>query len=427
MKSYCWTVLMPVAASIAAITAPANAQSIAPQAAVPAVEPAPPTPSAAQEKKPLAGYDEKFILRSADDKFSLKFSAQFQARFAYTSYAEELGKANEAAFLIPRSRAGLSGNAYGKGNTYFLLLDFGKGSVNLLDSWVELEGLPKQLYVRVGQMKKPFSRQQLTSSANYQFVDPASTDKNFGAGYDIGVMVHNQFDASPTFEWGVGVFNGSGSKSTLTGGTVTGTATTDDAGTTTIHGTVSEQASFSNVPKRFRPTVVGRLGFNTPKLKGYSEADLEGGDPRFGIAGSAQREFDFDRNNTSNLRAEVDSMFKAGGFSLTGGLYFGWLEDAAVNGDNDLHYDALGWHLQTGYVISKTVEPVVRWDGISRDGPWNNVQSVLGGINVYLAGHKLKLNGEAGPELVQWTNPADATEHSRLINAVGRVQAQLAF
>lgn len=398
------------------------------KAAAPPPPPPPNAPQAAVEEKPLAGYyDKKFSLRSADDKFTLGFTGHLQARLAYTGYAEELDKKNDLAFLIPRSRFGISGNVYGKGNTYNFLLELGKGSPTLLDSWLEFEAIPKQLYVRVGQMKKPFSRQQITSSATYQFTDPASTDKNFGAGYDIGIMLHDRFDKSPTFEWGVGVFNGSGNKSNFTSGTVTGTATTDATGSSTVKGSVAETASFSNVPKRFRPTVVARIGYNTPDLKGYSESDLEGGAARFGVAGSVQREFDFDENDTSNLRAEVDSIVKVQGFSATGGAYLGWLENLATYGNKNTHYEGFGWHAQAGYVIAKLVEPVVRWDGFSKDGPYNNVQSLLFGTNVFLSGHKLKFDGEIGPQFEQWTNPKDASDHSRVVSLVGRLQAQLAF
>jgi hypothetical protein len=402
-------------------TAPAAVTTPQPQAATST------RPVEEKPKSPLAGYQEKFFLRSADDKFTLGFVGQLQTRAAFTSFAEELGKRNELAFSIPRSRFGISGNAYGKGITYTLLVDFSKGNTTLLDSWLDFELLPKQLYVRVGQMKKPFSRQQITSSSALQFADPASTDKNFGTGYDIGIMLHDRFDKSPMFEWGLGIYNGSGYKSNFSGGTVTGTATTDDTGKTTVTGSVAETATFNNVPKRLRPTLVGRLGFNTPNLKGYSESDLEGGAPRFGIAASAQREFDFDDNDTSNLRAEVDSIVKAYGFSATGGLYFGWLENASTYHDKDLHYEGLGWHLQTGYVVAKLVEPAIRWDGFSKDGPWNNVQALLVGVNLFLSGHKLKVSADAGPEFVQWQSSTDPSEHKWLTNATARLQAQLAF
>ncbi len=410
---------------VAAAAADKAAPPPPPQAPPPPVEPKPVV--AAEPQKPVAGHKDKFFLRSADDSFFLGFAGQLQTRLAYSKYDDELARDSELAFLIPRSRLGLAGHAFGPGFTYNLLLDFGRGWASVLDSWAEFEVVPKQFYVRVGQMKKPFSRQNLTSTTVYQFADPASTDRNFGAGYDIGVMLHDRFDKSPEFEWALGVYNGSGTRASFTGGDVTGTAETDDDGNLLVDGTVSQSASFNNVPKRMRPTVVARLGYNTPDLKGYSESDLECGGPRFGVAGSVMREFDFDENDASNLRAEVDTMLKVEGFSTTGGLYLGWLENLATYDDNELHYDSVGWHLQLGYVIKKTFEPVVRFDGISRDGPHNNAMGLLAGANLFFSGHKLKVGAELGPQFEQWVDPNDETEHRTLTHFVARSQAQLAF
>lgn len=409
------------------------AAAAAEQAALPPPPPASPAPVepkpvvVAEPEKPLAGHKDKFFLRSADDSFSLGFAGQLQTRLAYSKYDDELARDSELAFLIPRSRLGVAGHAFGPGFTYNLLLDFGRGWASVLDSWAEFEVVQKHLYVRVGQMKKPFSRQHLTSTAALQFTDPASTDRNFGAGYDIGVMLHDRFEKSPEFEWALGIYNGTGTRASFTGGAVTGTAEADDDGNLVVDGTVSQSASFNNVPKRMRPTLVARLGYNTPELKGYSESDLEGGGPRFGVAGSVMREFDFDENDASNLRAEVDTMLKVEGFSTTGGLYLGWLEDLAIHDDNALHYDSVGWHVQLGYVIKKTLEPVVRFDGIMRDGPHNNAMGLLAGANLFFSGHKLKVGAELGPQFEQWVDPDDETEHRTLTHFVARSQAQLAF
>ena len=66
------------------------------------------------------------------------------------------------------------------------------------------------LHLRVGQWKRPFSRQQLTSSGKQEFVDRSLTDKAFGAGRDVGMMVHNNFTRAKGLEWAAGVFNGNG-------------------------------------------------------------------------------------------------------------------------------------------------------------------------------------------------------------------------
>ena len=64
----------------------------------------------------------------------------------------------------------------------------------------------------------------------------------------------------------VGVFNGTGDKSTFSGSV------------DTMTGEVS--GKFSNVPSHFHPALVARVGINKNGIKGYREADLEGGSMR---------------------------------------------------------------------------------------------------------------------------------------------------
>ena len=92
-------------------------------------------------------------------------------------------------------------------------VDLGKGAVNLKDAYADL--VVGQVVVRLGQFKKPFSRQQLISSSRLALVDRAATDKAFKAGRDLGLMIHN--GNKGRFEYALGAFNGHGDKGVLNG------------------------------------------------------------------------------------------------------------------------------------------------------------------------------------------------------------------
>ncbi|HWN72081.1 MAG TPA: porin, partial [Haliangium sp.] len=175
------------------------------------------TPAAAPESTPLAstGYDKGFFIESADRSFSLKTQARVQFRYTFTSALEadevtmEESRDNDSVFAVQRGRLTLGGHAFTKDLGYKLQADFGRGSVSLKDFYADYR-IAGDALVRFGQYKRPFSRQQITSSGNLELVDRAITDGYYRAGRDAGVMVHNNYEKSPELEWAVGLFNGTG-------------------------------------------------------------------------------------------------------------------------------------------------------------------------------------------------------------------------
>ena len=114
----------------------------------------------------------------------------------------------------------------------------------------------------------------------------------------------------------------------------------------------------TNVPREFKPAFIGRVGLNSEGIKGYSEADLEGGPLRWAAAASFWGEADFDRDDTSNDKVELDFIVKAQGFSGSGALYAMTRQAGThVLSDQELAY--IGFHVQTGYMIKPT------WQGIA--------------------------------------------------------------
>ena len=180
-------------------------------------EPAPPDdappPDDAAPAAPIAtggntGYDKGFFIKSDDGKFSLKIKARVQPYLALTRSKTPAADWT-GAFEVRRARLILEGNLHGDDLRYKIQTDFGKGNPSLKD-WYADARLSGSTWVRAGQWKRPFSRQQITSSGKLELGDRAITDKGFGAGRDIGIALHNGYEDSPAIEWIVGVWNGTG-------------------------------------------------------------------------------------------------------------------------------------------------------------------------------------------------------------------------
>ncbi len=342
------------------------------------------------------GYKKGFFITSADDKFSLVTQGRVQGR------AEWLNQdgANKDNFSIARARLTLKGHAFSKDIKYKFQSDFGKGNVVLKDFYVDWK-VGEKAIVRVGQYKRPFSRQQINSSGRLELVDRAITDKEFGGGRDIGVMVHNNYEKSPELEWAFGVFNGTGDKAAF------------DAAVDPATGEVDVKVS--NVPDQMQPAFVARAGINRGGIKGYSEADLEGGPMRFAVGGSVLVALDNDADDESTVRAEVDGVMKQNGLSVSGAVFVATAQDG--EGFADQAMDKYGAHAQAGYMLNKKHQAVARYAVVIPDADGEDPShEITGGFSLYEFAHGFKWQTDLGARV----DPDDT-------RILARTQLQLSF
>lgn len=300
----------------------------------------------------LSGPDQGFVLRSADGVNSLRLLGLLQLQFKHDRVD---GSPDRDAFFVNRARVGLVGSVFSRALRYTFVADFGGGGPRLIFLNVDYTFVPGWLSLRVGQFKRPFSRPFMTLASELSMIDRPSTvgPGVFGDNADIGVMLHN--GTNGPFEYAVGVFNGTGP---------------------------------GVVPDRVHPLVALRVGYNTGGLNPYSESDLEGGAPRFGIAAAGLIDLDADGDNESFTSGLVDVMFKARGLSLSSALYAGSRQDGPRWSDQRL--TAFGHYTQLGYVIARRFEPVARYSFVRPGGEGNDQHDVAGGLNVFFRGHAFK-------------------------------------
>lgn len=357
----------------------------------------------------FVGYGKRgLVMASADCNYRFEISNRLQSRFEFERLETPPDDETEGRFLIPRARTSFKGNIFSRAIKFKLQVEWGKGTPALKDAVLDFVLQRDWFSIRVGQFKRPTSRQLIASSGKLELVDRAITHKAFGQGRDLGFLIHN--GTSSVFEYAIGLVNGTGDKGIFSGSTTVDLLTGE--------GEVS--GSTSNVPDTFKPLLVGRLAFNYGDIDGYVEADLEA-DPafRFSIGASGAVELDVDEDDATFAFGSGDLIAKIAGWSL--------LAAGFVRVDETLTDSFLSWgtHAQTGYVINPgdfaVFQPVVQYARVDPDGDDNARQQIGGGLNVYFRGHRLKLQTDA------YALMDDVEAGESTIDVLIRSQIQLTF
>jgi len=336
----------------------------------------------ADETAGTASYGKGYTIQDGDNRIGIM--GRIQGRVTYEAL-DGLGgegeEADQAYFTLQRTRLKMQGKTYSSDLSWKFEVDFGKDKFSLKDYYLDWN--LGAAVLRIGQWKKPFSRQRISSSSKLEFVDRTANMKAFNADRDVGFGFHNNYTKSPTFEWAVGVFNGQGPNVQV---------------------------------DHMSPMVVARAGYNHNGIKGYSEADLEGGGLRFGVAASVMSDLapvseDETTGEITRLdaahSAQVDFSLKAHGFASTGEVFLNLEEGGAI-----------GAHLQAGYLLGGKWQPAIRAVYIDR-GDDDVHQEVGAALSAYLYKHSVKWQSDVSAVL--------GSEDGEDTDLIARSQIQLAF
>jgi phosphate-selective porin OprO/OprP len=389
-------VAQPAPAPVPAPIEPAPASAAEPvvePAPVPVVAPVPveppvaTEPAPAEKQAPVVGvtYDKGLTFASDDETFQLRVAFRNQLRFELNRPLDT-GAEWDSKFSAPRIRLQFEGHVFGKDNRYKLEFAAGdRGSFGFVrDVFVEKKVVDK-VWLRLGQWKRPFNRQELVSDFSSEFNERAITAEFVGGGRDMGVAIHNDYEKSPEgLEWVVGVFN------RFSGGSDRPTATPTCSGTPLT----CTLPAFSTVPADMSPAAVARVGWNHGGIKGYSEGDLEGGPLRFAVGlgykiDFAQLKAGSEESVSDNLShgVQADAIVKVEGFDLLAGVYMMKLKSADAE---------LGYLAQAGYFLSpKKIQVAGRFALVSEPDDVSLIEA-RAGFNYYVQGHAWKIVTDAG-------------------------------
>ena len=341
-----------------------------------------------------------FNLIGKDSSFSMNVSARMQM-LGTTNWDLNNGLSNPSSnLLVRRARLKFSGFAYSPKLKYKLELglsnrDIGKASSftneapkYILDAVVKWN-FSGNFVLWFGQTKLPGNRERVISSGDLQQVDRSLLNSRFNIDRDMGFQLRHHFNLTDTFIVKEMFAISQGEGRNITTGNLGGHQYTSRIELLPF-GKFASKGDYRGSDLKFEPVPKLALGFtydfNNDAVKNRSNQ-----------GSYMTNDTGFYSTNISTVF--VDAMYKHKGFSVMAEYAYRDAEDAfAKNSDGTLTGDEVqvgnALNLQTGYLLSKTLEISGRYTNIDWDsditGKGAENQYTLG-LSKYIVGHKLKV------------------------------------
>jgi hypothetical protein len=341
-----------------------------------------------------------FNLIGKDSSFSMNVSARMQM-LGTSNWDLNNGLSNpSSSLLVRRARLKFSGFAYSPKLKYKLELglsnrDIGKASSftneapkYILDAVVKWN-FSGNFVLWFGQTKLPGNRERVISSGDLQQVDRSLLNSRFNIDRDMGFQLRHHFNLTDTFIVKEMFAVSQGEGRNITTGNLGGHQYTSRVELLPF-GKFTSKGDYRGSDLKFEPTPKLALGFtydfNNDAVKNRSNQ-----------GSYMTNDTGFYSTNISTVF--VDAMYKHKGFSVMAEYAYRDAEDAfAKNSDGTLTGDLVqvgnALNLQTGYLLSKTLEISGRYTNIDWDsditGKGAENQYTLG-LSKYIVGHKLKV------------------------------------
>lgn len=341
-----------------------------------------------------------FNLIGKDSTWSMKVGLRFQT-LATANWDVNNGLSNpESSFLIRRSRLKFNGFAYSTKLTYKVELGLSNRDLSgasqytsnapryILDAVLKWN-FAKNFVLWFGQTKLPGNRERVISSANMQQVDRSLLNSRFNIDRDMGFQLRHHFNLTDTFIVKEIFSIAQGEGRNITTGNIGGHQYTTRLEFLPF-GNFANKGDYKGSDLKFEQTPKLAIGVSYDFNNNASKTRSNQGSYMLNDTG-------FYSTNISTLF--VDTMYKYKGFSFMGEYANRTAGDAiAKNSDGTTTGDIVqvgnGLNLQSGYLLSKTLEVSARYTNITLDknitGKGAENQYTLG-LSKYIAGHKLKV------------------------------------
>ena len=341
-----------------------------------------------------------FNLIGKDSSFSMNVSARMQM-LGTTNWDLNNGLSNPSSnLLVRRARLKFSGFAYSPKLKYKLELglsnrDIGKASSftneapkYILDAVVKWN-FSGNFVLWFGQTKLPGNRERVISSGDLQQVDRSLFNSRFNIDRDMGFQLRHHFNLTDMFIVKEMFAVSQGEGRNITTGNLGGHQYTSRIELLPF-GKFASKGDYRGSDLKFEPVPKLAMGFtydfNNDAVKNRSNQ-----------GSYMTNDTGFYSTNISTVF--VDAIYKHKGFSLMAEYAYRDAEDAfAKNSDGTLTGDKVqvgnALNLQTGYLLSKTLEISGRYTNIDWDsditGKGAENQYTLG-LSKYIVDHKLKV------------------------------------
>jgi hypothetical protein len=341
-----------------------------------------------------------FNLIGKDSTWSMKVGMRFQT-LAIAGWDVSNGLSNpSSSLLIRRARLKFDGFAYSPKLKYKLELGLSNRDQSGASQFTSnspryiLDALLKwnfsgNFVLWFGQTKLPGNRERVVSSGDLQMVDRSLLNSRFTIDRDIGVQLRHHFNLTDTFLVKEILAISQGEGRNITTGNIGGHQYTTRVELFPF-GDFASKGDYKGSDLKFE---------ENPKLSVAFGYDFNNNAVKTRSNQGSYMLNDVGFYSTNISTVFIDAMYKHKGFSFMAEYANRDAKDAlAKNSDGTLTGDEVqvgnGINLQTGYLLSKTLEVSARYTNISLDesitGKGAENQYTLG-FSKYIAGHKLKV------------------------------------
>ena len=348
-----------------------------------------------------------FNLVGQDSTWTMKVGLRFQT-LATSQWDVSNGLTNpETSMLIRRSRLKFDGFAFSPKLKYKVELGLSNRDQSgasyythespryILDAVLKWN-FSGNFVLWFGQTKLPGNRERVISSANLQQVDRSLLNSRFTIDRDMGIQLRHKFNLSDTFVVKEIFSIAQGEGRNITRGNQGGHQYTTRVELFPF-GEFASKGDYKGSDLKFEQKPKLSLGVAYDFNNNASKTRSNQGSYMYINGTSEGSSADFYQTNISTLY--IDAMYKHKGFSFMAEYANRDADDPyAKNSDGTLTGDEVqvgnGLNLQSGYMLSKTVEVSGRYTNISLDktitGKGAENQYTLG-LSKYIAGHSLKV------------------------------------
>jgi len=141
-----------------------------------------------------SGYKSGFFVQSADGNWKMKVNGQIQVRWNF-NHADD--QSDQYGFQIRRAKLKFSGNVIDPSWGYKVVLvnarDGGTSNTFLEDAWIQKK-MDDGMYLKVGQFKAPYLREELVSSSAQLTVERSMINNQFTYGWAQGIEFGSRTD-----------------------------------------------------------------------------------------------------------------------------------------------------------------------------------------------------------------------------------------
>lgn len=334
----------------------------------------------------LAGR-EGFTIGTKKGDFVFKPYLLVQASGRFNYYDDEgLDKAYNqdnvanSGFAIPYAVLGFTGKAFDKVTFNLSINAAATGGALLQQAWFDVQ-FSKQLAVRAGKFKTPFTHAYLTTlgetllpslplSLTSSVIIPHTLNAvtpNIGTGFDLGIELHGLLAGKYGYQ--VGLFNGTGASVNTASKTFS-----DDWHIPSL----LYAGRFTYMPKGIMPSTQG----NPNRLK--EDKIL------FGVSTSMNVESE--NESTNDFRSGLEFAMLKNRLYLAAEMYYmhlGFTNRMKISES----FDFLGGYVQGGYFVASQVQAALRYDFFNRNGLDKNgfLNMPAVGLNYFFKDCNLKL------------------------------------